>query len=217
MKLDDVDLLADTWAREVPHEMFELLRREAPVFRHPEPDGPGFWAVTRHADVCEVSHDNETYSSELGATFIDTQTDEALAQMRLSILNMDPPKHNHYRRLVSRGFTPRMIRNLIETIEQRAVRIVDDVCERGECEFVEDVAAKLPLEMICEMIGLPEDDWPRMFELSNKLVGFDDPEYQTSEEEGQAAAAEIFGYCDEVAARRRKEPADDLMSALVEA
>jgi cholest-4-en-3-one 26-monooxygenase len=128
---------------------------------------------------------------------------------------MDPPKHNRYRRLVSRGFTPRVIGGLVDAIEQRANRIVDEVVDRGECEFVEDVAAKLPLEMICEMIGLPEADWPRMFELSNRLVGSQDPDYQAAPEEGEAAAAEIYAYCDEVAAERRANPRDDLMSVLV--
>ena len=217
MDLAEIDLLEDTWARGVPHEAFALLRREAPVFWHPEPDGPGFWAVTRHADVVAVSRDPATFSSELGATFIDTQTDEALAQLRLTILNMDPPRHNRYRRLVSRGFTPRMIDRLVATIERRAARIVDEVVDRGECEFVEDVAAKLPLEMICEMIGLPEADWPRMFELSNTLVGFDDPDLRATPEEGEAAAAEIYAYCDAVAADRRANSRDDLMTALVQA
>jgi cholest-4-en-3-one 26-monooxygenase len=217
MKLDDVDLLAGTWEREVPHEMFELLRREAPVFFHPEPDGRGFWAVTKHADVVAVSRDPATYSSELGATFISDQPDQDLAAMRLSILNMDQPEHNRHRRLVSKGFTPRMIQGLQEKIVEHAVRTVDAIAEKGECEFVEEIAAKVPLDMICEMIGLPEDDWPAMFALSNKLIGFDDPEYQNTPEVGQAAAAEIFGYCDRVAAARRAEPRDDLMTALVNA
>ena len=217
MQLDDIDLLAETWEHGVPYEQFDLLRREAPVFRHAEPHGPGFWAVTRHRDVVAVSRDSATWSSELGGTFIDDQTDEALAQLRLTILNMDPPKHHRYRRLVSKGFTPRMVAQLVETIDMRAERIVDDVIDRGTCDFVEDVAVKLPLEMICEMIGLPEADWPRMFELSNLLVGFDDPEYRADPDAGAAAAAEIYAYCDAVAADRRANPRDDLMTALVQA
>lgn len=217
MDLADIDLLEDAWAAGVPHEAFALLRREAPVFRHPEPDGPGFWAVTRHADVVAISRDPQTFSSELGATFIDDQTDEALAQLRLSILNMDPPKHNRYRRLVSRGFTPRMVGKLTGTIEQRAAEIVDDIVDRGECELVEEVAGRLPLEIICDMIGIPRADRRRVFELSNKLVGFDDPDMMTSPAEGEAAAAEIYSYCDAVAAERRADPRDDLMSALVHA
>jgi cholest-4-en-3-one 26-monooxygenase len=217
MKLDEIDLLAETWSHGVPHDAFDALRTDDPVHWHPEPDGPGFWAVTRHADVVAVSRDTETYSSELGCTFIDTQTDEALAQMRLTILNMDPPKHNRYRRLVSKGFTPRVVAQLEEQIKTRARRIVDDVCERGECEFVGDVAAKLPLEIICEMMGLPEADWQRMFELSNTMVAFDDPEYQANPDMGAAAATEVYLYCNDIAADRRAHPRDDLMTALVQA
>ena len=217
MKLEDVDLLEDTWAKEAPYQAFELLRKQAPVWRHPEPHGPGFWAVTKHADVVAVSRDPATFSSELGCTFIDDQTDQALAQLRLSILNMDPPKHNRYRRLVSKGFTPRVVQNLDQAIEQRARRIVDDVATRDGCDFVEAVAAKLPLEMICEMIGLPEADWPRMFELSNTLVGFDDPEYLKDVAQQHAAAVEIYSYCDRIASQRRADPRDDLMTALVQA
>src|SRR5690606_25373977 len=99
-----------TWGRGVPHDQFDRLRRLAPVYWHHEVDGgPGFSAVTRHEDVRRISHDWETFSSELGATFIPNQDEEVLASLRLTILNMDPPKHHRYRRLVSRGFTPRMI------------------------------------------------------------------------------------------------------------
>ena len=216
MELSQVDLLEDTWAEAVPHEAFNLLRREAPVYFHTEPDGgSGFWAVTKHADVVAISRDTTTFSSERGSTFVDDQTEEALATLRLTILNMDPPKHNRYRRLVSRGFTPRVVTQLLDAIETRAKRIVDDVIDRGECEFVEDVASKLPLEMICEMIGLPEADWPRMFELSNRMIGADDPDYQDDGPDGETAAMEIFAYCDEVAADRRANPRDDIMSVLV--
>jgi cholest-4-en-3-one 26-monooxygenase len=217
MTMHEIDLLAGTWEEGVPYEAFDRLRADDPVHWHPEPDGPGFWAVTRHADVLTVSRDPGTYSSELGCTFIDTQTDESLAQMRLTILNMDPPKHNRYRRLVSKGFTPRVVAQLEEQIEQRAKRIVDDVCEKGECDFVQDVAAKLPLEIICEMIGLPESDWHRMFELSNTMVAFDDPEFQATPDAGAIAAAEIYMYCNDIAADRRINPREDLMTALVQA
>src|SRR5690606_41478804 len=113
------------------------------------------------------------------------------------------PRHRRYRRLVSRGFTPRMINRLVATIERRAARIVDEGVDRGECEFVEDVAAKRPLEMICEMIGLPEADWPRMFELANTLVGFDDPDPRATPEAGEAAAAGWQRNCDADAGDRR--------------
>jgi cholest-4-en-3-one 26-monooxygenase len=214
--LDGIDLLAETWGQTVPHDQFDRLRREAPVYWHPEADGGGFWAVTRHADVRTVSNNWETFSSELGATFIPTQDEESLAQLRLSILNMDPPRHNRARRLVSRAFTPRMISNLVEDIERRAQRVIDNVIDRGECEFVADIAAQVPLQMICEMIGLEREDWPRMFEISNDLIGSrDDPEF--GHVNSEEASTEIFLLCDAVAEDRRQNPRDDLMTALVEA
>ena len=217
MELSDVNLLAERWGRGVPHEEFELLRREAPVFFHPEPDDTGFWAVTKYDDVVAASRDPETFSSELGSVFIPTQTEESLEQSRLTILMMDPPKHTRYRMLVNRGFTPKTIRQLEENIHTRATRIVDSVIERGECEFVEDVAAELPLQVICEMIGVPEEDRHLIFEWSNKLVGHEDPDFRSSPEEGQMAAMQIFAYCDEIAADRRAKPREDIMTALVHA
>lgn len=217
MSLADSNLLADTWGQGVPIDQFDRLRREDPVHWHPEPNDTGFWAVTRHADVVAVSRDPELFSSELGSPFISTQTDEAMEQIRLSILGMDGAKHHRYRRLVSKGFTPRVIAQLESQIVNRAEAIADTVCERGECEFVQEVAAQLPLQMICDMIGLPESDWQRMFELSNKMVGFDDPDLQATPEDGANAAAEIYGYCDAIANDRRANPRDDLMTALVQA
>jgi cholest-4-en-3-one 26-monooxygenase len=216
--LQDIDLLAATWGRGVPHDQFDRLRREAPVFWHREEGDTGFWALTKHADVRAVSHDSATFSSELGGTFIPTADEEALASLRLTILNMDPPKHHRYRRLVSKGFTPRMITNLVEEIERRAAVIVDGVCERGEVEFVEEIAAQLPVQMICEMIGLEPEVWPQMIHLSNNLIGSrDDPDYQELPGGPQASAMEIYMMCDTVAADRRVAPRDDIMSALVAA
>lgn len=216
--LDGIDLLAATWGRGVPHDQFDRLRAEAPVYFHPHPDGPGFWAVTKHADVRTVSHDHATFSSEVGGTFIPTSDEEALAQLRLTILNMDPPKHNRYRRLVSKGFTPRMITNLVAEIERRAAAVIDEVCERGEVEFVEEIAAQVPVQMICEMIGLEPEVWPRMFEISNQLIGSrDDPDYQELPGGPEAAAMEIYALCDAVAADRRANPRDDIMTLLVQA
>jgi cholest-4-en-3-one 26-monooxygenase len=216
--LEGIDLLAGTWGRGEPHDQFDRLRTEAPVYWHPVPGDTGFWALTKHADVRAVSHDHHTYSSELGGTFIPTSDEEALANMRLTILNMDPPKHNRYRRLVSKGFTPRMISALVEEIERRAAVVVDNVCEKGEVEFVEEIAAQVPVQMICEMIGLEPEVWPRMFEISNQLIGSrDDPDYQELPGGPQAAAMEIYALCDAVAEDRRQSPRDDIMTALVQA
>src|SRR5262249_37311897 len=117
-----------------------------------------------------------------------------------------------------RGFTPRVIASLSDEIERRAVAVVDSVCERGECEFVDEVAAIVPVQTICRMIGLGDEQSPRMVELSNVLIGSrDDPDYQHDANASNAAAAEIYALCDAEAADRRKNPRDDIMTALVQA
>jgi cholest-4-en-3-one 26-monooxygenase len=214
--LTAIDLLADTWAQGVPHDQFDLLRREAPVYWHPEPDGgSGFWAITKHADVKRISRDPRTFSSALGATFIPDQAEEILALLRLSVLNMDDPQHTRYRNIVARAFTPRMIAALVDDIEARAVRVVDELVERGECEFVNDVAARVPIELICTMLGLPDEQWGRMVELTNLMIGsMNEPGMEGA---GEAASAEVYMLCDAVAEARRKEPKDDLITALINA
>ena len=215
--LDDIDLLEDTWARGVPHDQFDLLRREAPVFWHEHPNAEGFWAITKHADVKAISRDVDTFSTEVGSAFILDQDPMALEFHRMTLLQMDPPKHNRYRRLVSAGFTPRMIGTLTDTIRQRAKRIIADVEGRDTVEFVMDIAAELPMQAICEMIGIPEEDRHRATAIANQLVGQQDPDFATTEEGAQVASAELYGMCDAIAADRRVNPRDDIMTVLVNA
>ena len=217
ISLDGIDLLEDTWARGVPHDQFDRLRREAPVFWHEHPAAEGFWAITKHADVKSISHDVKTFSTEVGSAFILDQDPMAMEFHRMTLLQMDPPKHNRYRRLVSSGFTPRMITMLIDSIGQQAKRIVGDIEGRDEIEFTMDVAAELPMQAICEMIGIPEEDRHRVTALANRMVGAQDPDFQSSEEDGHIAAAEMYAVCDEIAADRRANPRDDIMSILVSA
>lgn len=208
-RFDDIDLLDARWATSVPFDAFDRLRRDDPVHWHPESDGAGFWAITRHADVQAVSRDAATFSSEVGGTMIDDVPEEVLAQMRMSIINMDPPQHARYRKIVARAFSPKVIARLMDEIDRRAVAVVDDVCERGSCEFVDDIAARVPIQTICRMIGLDPDEWPRMLELSKALVSGTD--------ESATAAMELFARCGEVASARRSSPRDDLTTALVQA
>jgi cholest-4-en-3-one 26-monooxygenase len=219
VELSDIDLMEDAWASDVPHEAFALLRREAPVHWHEldNQKAPGFWAVTKHADVRAVSRDTETFSSEAMGTFIADPTPEGLAAMRMTLLNMDPPRHNRYRRLVNRGFTPRMIRLLEEQIDQRAREIVDAVCEKGEIDLVAEVSCEMPAQMICDMIGVPAEDRAQIVEWTNTMVGFDDPYWQNTPEAGEVAAAEIYAYCAQLAEDRRADPRDDILSLLVHA
>src|SRR5262249_25715459 len=159
----------------VPPDAFARLRAEAPVYFHPEADGPGFWVLSRYADVTAASLDSKTFSSWKGGTMIRDLQGEDLDQTRLMMLNMDAPRHTKYRRLVSLGFTPRMVTRLTPHVRAMASRIIDNVAARGECDFVTEIAAELPLQAIAEMIGVPLEDRHLVFEWSNRLVGFDDP------------------------------------------
>jgi len=219
MRLEDVDLCnLDVWEQRVPHEMFAVLRREAPVFWHREPKGgPGFWAITKHADVVHVSKQPKIFSSWRGGTNIFDLPQPELDQTRLMLVNMDPPQHTKYRRLVSQGFTPRQVARLEPHIRELASQIIDRVAPKGECDFVTEVAAELPLLVIAELMGVPVEDRRLIFDLSNRLIGFDDPEFQTSMEDGKQAAAEMWAYAQELAERRRREPQNDLVSQLLNA
>ena len=200
----------------MPHDQFDLLRREAPAYFHPEADGAGFWCITRRDDLRQLSHDWQQYSSEHGIT-VDEVTDEQLEQQRLMMLMMDPPRHTKLRLLVNKGFTPRMIGKLHERIHDIAGEIADRVVERGECDFVVDVAAELPLQVIAEMMGVPQEDRHKVFEWSNRMIGSEDPEYATTAEDVQEAFVEMFMYANDLAAEKRANPGDDIISVLLDA
>jgi cholest-4-en-3-one 26-monooxygenase len=201
----------------VPHETFALLRREAPVYRHPRADAPPFWAVTRYNDVVAVSRDFATFSSERQGALLQEPPEEALETQRLMMLNMDPPRHSKVRGLVNKGFTPRTVSLLTPPIRKMCAHIVDGVCERGECEFVTEVAAELPLQVIAELLGIPQADRHQVFQWSNTMIGSDDPEWQRSPEEARSAAVAMYGYANELAVARRDSPRDDLVSVLMRA
>src|SRR5690606_23572278 len=154
VELSDVDLYdPDNYVEGVPHEMFAVLRREAPVYRHPNPNGGSFWCVTRHADLVEVNRNAKVFSSWIGGTNIDDPDD--LETARMMMLNMDQPEHTKLRKIVNTGFTPRRIRELQDILRQRARTIVDDIAPQGRCDFVADVAAELPLQAIADLLGVP--------------------------------------------------------------
>ena len=132
------------------------------------------------------------------------------------MLTMDAPEHTRYRKLVNRGFTPRQMRMLEPHIRELTAQILDDVIEQGGCDYVVDVAAEVPLQVIAEMLGVPQEDRHKLFEWSNRMIGSEDPEYIVSEEEVMNAQVEMFMYANELAAQRRAEPRDDIITALLE-
>ena len=223
MRLSDVNLTdPDIFERGVPHEMFKVLRKEAPVFWHEEANGPGFWAITKYADVREVSKNPGLFSSERQGTMVRDPLAHDLPFVQSIMLNMDPPKHRRYRGLVNKAFSPRMVNNLHGRIRDMVKQIINGVIEKGECDFVEEIAALLPMEVICEMMGVPEEDRRRIYEIGNRMVGFDDPDLQPDGKpapmnDAEAAAAEMFLYAGKLLEKARTHPGDDLATALVNA
>jgi cytochrome P450 len=206
----------DAFVPGVPHDMFDTLRRDAPLYFHPEANGSGFWCVVRYHDLEQISRDARLFSSEWGITLHEAP-EAQLEEQRMMMLMMDPPRHTKIRLLVNKGFTPRMIERLHERIRQVAVDIIDNIARRGECDFVVDVAAELPLQVIAEMMGVPREDRHKVFEWSNRLIGSDDPEYAVSAEDATGAAMEMFSYANDLAAAKRADPGDDIISALLAA
>ncbi|MEY2568210.1 MAG: cholest-4-en-3-one 26-monooxygenase [Actinomycetota bacterium] len=223
MELSDIDLLdRDRFTQGVPHDWLTYLRNNAPVYHHPEPDGPGFWVLTKHADVTLVGKDGRTFSSDQsrgGVVGIEEQgpiEDAGFGDAKLMLMT-DPPEHTRKRKLVNHGFTPRMITRMEEHIRDLTNELLDSAIAKGECDFVVEVAAELPLLVIAELIGVPVDDRHKIFEWSNRMIGSEDPEYSIADEEVFAAQVEMFMYAGGLAEERRKEPRDDIMTALLNA
>jgi cholest-4-en-3-one 26-monooxygenase len=214
-----IDLLdLDRFQRLEHHAMFERLRAEDPVSWHDYPGGRGFWNVVRHDDVLTVSRDSELFSSEVGGVMImDAEAADGFDTRGLMMLYTDPPRHTRYRRLVSKGFTPRMIGMIEQYLRNRSRLIVDNVVERGECDFVVDLASELPLQAIAEIMGVPQEDRRLLFEWSNAMIGADDPEFVDGAEGAHTASASLYAYANDLAKQRRVDPRDDIVTKLINA
>jgi cholest-4-en-3-one 26-monooxygenase len=221
MELSDVDLLdLDRFTEGIPHEWFTYLRANAPVHHHGEPGGPGFWVFTKYDDVVAIGRDARHFSSDqrrggvVGLEDIEMTADWEGGQL---MLTMDPPSHTRHRRLVNRGFTPRMIGMLEPHIRDVTSAILDDAIARGEVDFVVDVASELPLQVIAELMGVPLEDRHKVFDWSNRMIGSEDPEYSVSQELVQQAQIEMFMYAQSLADRRREDPREDIITKLLSA
>lgn len=207
-----IDLLApSSFDGGQPHDVYRWLRQHEPVHHHDEPDGPGFWVLTRHADVKAVGRDADTFSSVPTIAIEDTEVlDIAGHQM---MLMMDPPRHTRYRRLLNHRFTPRASGRLEDKIDEMARRIVDAVVERGECDLVADIAGELPSFVVADLLGLPLDDGRRLYELTEIIH----TSAAALPEGAQAAAiGEMFSYAADVARAKRAQPGDDVSSVLLQ-
>jgi cholest-4-en-3-one 26-monooxygenase len=211
----------------IPHAHFATLRRTAPVFwveQAPEaragiaPEaGTGYWAVTKHADVSAVSKDSKNWSSAENGAIVRYNPDIERADVELQrviLLNQDPPEHTGTRHIISRGFTPRAIGARGEVMTARANRIVKEAAARGSGDFVEELASELPLQAIADLLGVPFQDRKKLFHWSNSMLASEDPDFQG---DPQAAATELLVYAMGMAAERKANPQDDIVTKLINA
>ena len=202
-----------TFAAGFPHEEFRRLRDEAPVFRHDHPHWPGgFWNITRHADVQRVSRD-QRFSNQPNPFLTDRPpaSDDPSSHL---LISLDPPDHTKLRKLINRGFTPRRVGDLTSRVQATVDRLLDDVAERGECDMVTDIAVELPLQVIADLVGVPEADRHMIFEWTEQTFGFDPDQDPAVAEQ---ASTNLFLYADRMCEERQREPKDDLITVLLNA
>jgi cytochrome P450 len=232
IRAEDIDLSdLEFWERPLSerHEAFDLLRaqREIPFFAEPEsvtfPAGPGYYNLLRHADLVEASRKADSFVSGRGGATGFADIPDEFAEFLGSIINMDDPRHARQRKIVARGFTPRVLDRLKDDVERAAVEIVDEIIDKGECDFVTDVAALLPLRIIMDLMGIPRSEEQTIFQMTNVILGLGDAEYVPDQTENgiltalTGAGMGLIEMVAEMGAERRKNPGDDVISQLVNA
>jgi hypothetical protein len=215
----------DLYTAGVPHTVFQHLRDEDPVSWHTEPDGSGFWAVTRYADVLAVSHNPQVFSSARGIRLEEMKADELHA--RRTLMEMDPPEHTSYRRLVQPPFLPREVQAAENGIRLLARAVVAEARAHPEFDFVEHIARQLPMRMLGKMLGIPDSDGPWLVKKGDALIGNADPEFTEHPVDlvdtevyrllpfRSPVSAELFDYAEAQAKHRRQHPTDDVISLLL--
>ncbi|MDO8861890.1 cytochrome P450 [Haliea sp. E1-2-M8] len=207
----------DTFRGGLPREVFSYLRREEPVYWHAaDAATPGYWAVTRQEELDYVSKNPLLFSSAERTCMLQNPTAEEIEMMRMLMINMDPPKHLKFRRLVRSAFTPKKVDSYEPRFREIARDILDRAVVGGRCDFVTDIAAELPLIAICELMGVPLERRQRLFELTNIMLGMDDPDLTTSQEDGMNAMMEMFMLGLELAALHREDPSSGIVGTLLE-
>ncbi|MGA1541464.1 MAG: cytochrome P450 [Ilumatobacteraceae bacterium] len=227
--MSDIDLSdPEFWLqdRSFREGAFKTLRDESPfqffdervIEDAPFPPGPGYRAITRHDDIWHISRNPQLFCSGKGSNIGDLPVE--MNEFFGSMINMDDPKHFRLRNIVSRGFTPKEITRVERQVIERAEKLVNDLFERfpnGECDFVEEVAAPLPLAIICDMMGIPEEDHKQIFHWTNVILGVGDPEFVGSYEDLMRVALEMFTYAQNLGQSRVDSPQDDVTSAMMNA
>ncbi len=219
--LEHIDLSDhDAFVDAVPHEAFAALRRDDPVHWNPEPEGSGFWAVTRYEDIRHVHRTPEVFSSEIGGTSLE-EIDPQHIEKRKSMLDMDPPRHDELRGLIARRFTPRAVHVWEDQVRRVTREVLDRALPMGSFDFVREVSSEIPMQVFAEILGVPQDERREIIDLGDRLLGNQDPEYAVEPEEAHKelpfsspAALEMFEFGRRLAAERRKQPGDDIITQL---
>lgn len=219
----DVDLCdLDLFSGGFPHDVFRQLRRDHPVWFHPAtehvPGGEGFWVLSRYADVAAAASDPGTFSSVSGGDRDGggTLIEDLPMGFSGALLNMtDDPFHQRFRSLLTPSVAPRAVAAMEDDLRARAATIVGGAVERGRVDLLVEVAAELPLQAAAALIGVPQEDRAQLLEWADATLDYDDRELGGSSERAAAASAAMFAYGDELIARRRSDPGDDLLSAAV--
>jgi cytochrome P450 len=213
----------DAFLESVPHEAFAALRREDPVHWNPEPDGRGFWAVTRYDDIRTVHRTPEIFSSEIGGTSLEDLDPEQI-EARKSMIDTDPPRHHELRALVNRRFTPRAVTVWEDQVRKVAREVIDLALPKREFDFVREIASEIPMQVFAEILGVPQAERREIIEIGDRLLGNADPEYAVPDDDSHRnlpfsspAALEMFAFGRRLADERREHGRDDIMTALVQA
>ncbi len=214
----------DIYAHRVPAQEFAELRATAPIWWNEQPldqggfgDG-GYWVVSKHRDIREVSLRSDVFSSAEKSIVPRYREDLAQGQIeagRTSMIMMDDPEHSRLRKIVARAFTPRAVDRLRGDLAERAQLIAAQAAAEGSGDFVRQVACELPLQAIAGLLGVPLEDYEKLFNWSNNMIGSDDPEF--ADNDALASAGELMWYAMQLAAQKRAEPGDDIITTLIEA
>ncbi|MEE4660744.1 MAG: cytochrome P450 [Halieaceae bacterium] len=205
----------DNYTRGIPHEQFAWLRANDPVHWQQHPEGHGYWVLSRHADVLQVSRDFKTFSAERGFVMVDDLPDDILEMARNQLLGMDPPKHGPLRRAVITRFTSRMLAELEPKVREIARGVMQQIREPGEVNFVESLAGDLPTAVICSMLEIPRDKWAQIRRWSDLQTSSSDPDLGGTMEEVNQASIDMGTYGFELAMERKEAGGDDLISLLI--
>jgi cytochrome P450 len=210
----------DQFVDRVPYEAFAQLRHEDPVHWNPEPDGPGFWAVTRYEDIRFVHRNVDRFSSEIGGTSLE-DLDEGQIEARKSMIDMDPPRHDELRGLINRRFTPRAVGVWEDKVRKVTREVLDLALPKGEFDFVREISSEIPMQVFAEILGVPQEERREIIEIGDRLLGNQDPEYKVPDDDAHRhlpfsspAALDMFAFGRRLAAQRRKEPKDDIITQL---